>query len=186
MSKIAISGASTGTATFTIESPATSTDRTLTLPDNTGTILTNATTAGFPAGSVLQVVSATYSTSTTIATTAFTDSGLSSSITPTSASSKILIFWAIPAELFISSPAERVATFQLLRSSTEINQVFMSMESVIRSGQTVNSVVLDSPSTTSSTTYKVQVKVDNTGSSTSITAQRYGLDSNIILMEIAA
>jgi hypothetical protein len=44
MSKIAISGASTGTATFTIESPATSTNRTLTLPDNTGTIITTGST----------------------------------------------------------------------------------------------------------------------------------------------
>jgi hypothetical protein len=44
MSKIAISGAATGTATFTIESPATSTNRTLTLPDNTGTIITTGST----------------------------------------------------------------------------------------------------------------------------------------------
>jgi hypothetical protein len=44
MSKIAISGASTGTATFTIESPATSTNRTLTLPDATTTLVgTDAT-----------------------------------------------------------------------------------------------------------------------------------------------
>ena len=42
MSKIAISGAATGTATFTIESPATNTNRTLTLPDDTGTIVTNS------------------------------------------------------------------------------------------------------------------------------------------------
>jgi hypothetical protein len=47
MSKIAISGASTGTATFTIESPATSTNRTLTLPDNTGTIITQNSTPAF-------------------------------------------------------------------------------------------------------------------------------------------
>jgi hypothetical protein len=47
MSKVAIKGASTGIGTFTIESPATNTDRTLTLPDNTGTILTTAT-AGVP------------------------------------------------------------------------------------------------------------------------------------------
>ena len=38
MSQISITGASTGTATFTIESPATSTNRTLTLPDLTGTL----------------------------------------------------------------------------------------------------------------------------------------------------
>ena len=42
MSKIAIKGATTGTGTFTIESPATNTDRTLTLPDEAGTVLTSA------------------------------------------------------------------------------------------------------------------------------------------------
>jgi hypothetical protein len=40
MSRISIKGASTGTATFTIESPATDTNRTLVLPDVDGTIIT--------------------------------------------------------------------------------------------------------------------------------------------------
>ena len=44
MSNIAIKGATTGTGTFTIESPATNTDRTLTLPDEAGTVLTSAAT----------------------------------------------------------------------------------------------------------------------------------------------
>ena len=43
MSNIAIKGAATGSGTFTLEAPATSTNRTLTLPDATGTVLTNAT-----------------------------------------------------------------------------------------------------------------------------------------------
>jgi hypothetical protein len=44
MSKISIAGASTGTATFTIESPATSTNRTITIPDATTTLVgTDAT-----------------------------------------------------------------------------------------------------------------------------------------------
>ena len=38
MSKVALKGASTGTGTFTIESPATNTDRTLSLPDASGTV----------------------------------------------------------------------------------------------------------------------------------------------------
>lgn len=42
MSKVAIKGASTGTGTFTIESPATNNDRTLTLPDETGTVATES------------------------------------------------------------------------------------------------------------------------------------------------
>jgi hypothetical protein len=46
MSKIALSGNALGTGTFTIASPDGSTDRTLTLPDATGTILSvTATTA---------------------------------------------------------------------------------------------------------------------------------------------
>ena len=49
MSNIAIKGAATGTGVFTLESPATNTNRTLTLPDATGTILTTAT-AGVPIG----------------------------------------------------------------------------------------------------------------------------------------
>lgn len=52
MSKVAIKGASTGTGTFTIESPATNTDRTLNLPDAAGTVFVSgqalsATTGSF-------------------------------------------------------------------------------------------------------------------------------------------
>ena len=42
MSKVAIQGAATGTGVFTLASPATNTDRTLTLPDEAGTVLTSA------------------------------------------------------------------------------------------------------------------------------------------------
>jgi hypothetical protein len=44
MSKVAIKGADTGTGVFTLESPATNTDRTLVLPDEAGTVLTSAST----------------------------------------------------------------------------------------------------------------------------------------------
>ena len=47
MSKVALSGNASGTGTFTIASPNSNTDRTLNLPDATGTILTTAT-AGVP------------------------------------------------------------------------------------------------------------------------------------------
>ena len=49
MSKIALTPSASGTGVFTIASPATSTDRTLTLPDEAGTVLTTAT-AGVPIG----------------------------------------------------------------------------------------------------------------------------------------
>ena len=57
MSKIAIKGATTGTGVFTLESPATNTDRTLILPDEAGTVLTSASNVaqkGVPAFSAYQ------------------------------------------------------------------------------------------------------------------------------------
>jgi len=47
MSKIALTGNALGTGTLTIASPNTNTDRTLTLPDNTGTLLSTGS-AGVP------------------------------------------------------------------------------------------------------------------------------------------
>jgi hypothetical protein len=51
MSRVAIKGNASGTATYTLEAPAGSTDRTLTLPDEAGTVLTSGTdVANFPSG----------------------------------------------------------------------------------------------------------------------------------------
>ena len=47
MSLLAVQGGATGTGTVTLLAPVTNTDRTLTLPDATGTVLTTAT-AGVP------------------------------------------------------------------------------------------------------------------------------------------
>jgi len=47
MAKIEIAGSSTGTATYTIQSPSGSTNRVLSLPDNTGTIITQNSTPAF-------------------------------------------------------------------------------------------------------------------------------------------
>jgi hypothetical protein len=145
-----------------------------------------ASGAWAPAGTVVQMVNAEYNTQVVIASTSFTDTGLSATITPLSASNKILVMWNVPAELFVTDSSERIATFQTLRASTEIDQTFMSMQNVTRSGQSVNAVLVDSPSTTSSVTYKIQAKVDSTSASCGVTVQRYGLDSNIVIMEIAA
>jgi hypothetical protein len=46
MSKIALSGPAGGTATYTVTAPPGATDRVITLPDNTGTLLTTASTFG--------------------------------------------------------------------------------------------------------------------------------------------
>jgi hypothetical protein len=59
MSKVVIQGNASGTGNFTIAAPNSNTDRTLTLPDVAGTVLTSGSNADFPAGSVLQVATDT-------------------------------------------------------------------------------------------------------------------------------
>jgi hypothetical protein len=145
-------------------------------------------TAGLPAGSVLQVVSVTKSDVFTTTSGSYVDvTGLSASITPTSASSKILVV----ANLSYSASSGRDAAFQILRGATVIpagvtgsvlNGAYsFSMFSVAQS-------YLDSPATTSATTYKIQVYI----SADTLYVNRRALDtsftgqSTITLMEIAA
>jgi hypothetical protein len=70
MSNIAIQGAATGTGVFTLASPATNTNRTLTLPDEAGTVLTTAgvPASAMPAGSVLQIAKGESTTQVSFAT----------------------------------------------------------------------------------------------------------------------
>jgi hypothetical protein len=52
MSLVKIQGNASGTGEFTIAAPNSNTNRTLTLPDNTGTIVTTATTTGIDANAI--------------------------------------------------------------------------------------------------------------------------------------
>ena len=187
MSKIALSGNASGTGTFTLAAPNSNSDRTLTLPDNTGTILTNATTAGFPAGSVIQVVNATYSTSVTSTSSAYADTGLTASITPTSATSKILVL--VNQQGCQKSGANTGLGLKLFRGATELakfeGQLGINSSTTLdenNGGCGIN--YLDAPATTSSTTYKTQLNSrNNTGT---VGVQVDSATSTITLMEIAA
>jgi hypothetical protein len=168
MSLVKIQGNASGTGEFTIAAPNSNTNRTLTLPNVTGTFLTSATTTGFPAGSVLQVVSATKTDTFSTASTSLVDiTGLSVSITPTSATSKILI-----TAVVLGAGAESVTgiNFVLLRDSTAIargdaagsrSRGFGGTQEIV-DGLKTNAVnFLDSPATTSATTYKIQASVNS-------------------------
>jgi hypothetical protein len=196
MSKVAISGDSSGTGTFTIKSPNSNSDRTLTLPDNSGTVDTLQR-----AGNVLQVVSATTSTQVSISGTTYTDSGLSASITPTSATSKILVLVNQQMLHYAASSTSILSGVRLLRNSTAILEPYTDGTGplepyleIIGSSEIYNSFrhninFLDSPATTSSVTYKTQGRLRNTGGGRVLTFQTASTingTSTIILMEIAA
>ena len=132
-------------------------------------------------GSVLQVVTAT--TTTVVATTGstFSDTTLTATITPSSASNKIFV--SINQTGYTDAAATG-ATFRLVRGSTTLQQqtdaVYGASSSVLGA---VSFMYLDSPATTSAVTYKTTVgRV--TGSGTAYSGVNNN-PANITLMEIA-
>jgi len=154
----------------------------------------NSSGFSYPGG-VLQVVSTTKTSSFSTTSTSFVDvTGLSVSITPTSATSKILVF----CTMNMGHSSSRVARANLVRNSTTIaqptpSQTFSATKNAyITNGDTTPSAdfhFLDSPATTSSTTYKIQV-CTNVGDGALIVGNRSTYDdmnspSTITVMEIA-
>lgn len=186
MSKITLSGNASGTGTLTIASPNTNTDRTLTLPDNSGVLLSNATTAGFPAGSVLQVVYGSTSTQVANTTTTYTDTGLTATITPTSATSKILVL--VTQSCYKTPSPTSAVNIKLFRGATDLGQ-FIKDEcytgTTLANVSTAAFQKLDTPSTTSPTTYKTQFANAASASSAIVQVDNVGV-STITLMEISA
>jgi len=135
------------------------------------------------AGAVLQVVNATYSTDTTNGTTTYADTGLTATITPTSATSKILVL--VNQSGINIDTINSGTSVQLLRTLTSL-VVFASFYGFQTAGVVMgaSACYLDSPATTSATTYKTQFK-RGAGSGTAY-VQNNSSTSTITLMEIAA
>ena len=135
------------------------------------------------AGAVLQVVNATYSTETTTTSSTFVDVGLSASITPTASTSKILVM--LSSNGLSNNAGNTGLSIQVLRGAsviftTDIGAAYQTADND-SAGSSGN--YLDSPATTSSTTYKVQFK-RYTGAGTS-KINHYGTTSFLTLLEIA-
>lgn len=139
---------------------------------STGNVLTvsgGVPTWAAPAGGgkVLQAVSATYSTAGQTSGTTFVDSGLSVSITPSATSSKVLVMATVPMAATRNTGYVGVKG-ALVRGSTQLSFANMIVEASgasLAANHTVYSVTwLDSPSTTSSTTYKIQYALVYTAS----------------------
>ena len=162
MSKVVIAGDASGTGTFTISAPNGNTNRTLVLPDEAGTVLTSAgvPVSAMPAGSVLQVVHSVITSTFSTTSTSFVDSGLTATITPTSSTSKIFALLSISFQSHGSAGPNGAANFNLVRDSTELQIWRQRTYSYNGAGVYLavpNSVYMDSPATTSATTYKIQM-----------------------------
>jgi hypothetical protein len=204
MASIVVSGDTSGA--ITLSAPAVAGTNTITFPASTGTIITTASSgkvipsAALPAGTVLQVVSTLKSDTFTTTSTSFIDiTGLSVSITPTSSTNKILVIASVNAT---GASGAVQAMLQLVRNSTAIDvgdaastriQATMNLYTAATDGVVIGTpCFLDSPATTSATTYKVQMRVNSstgyvnrTTSDTDSTVYSR-VTSTITVMEIAA
>jgi hypothetical protein len=137
-------------------------------------------------GKVLQVVSTTYATEATNTTSSFADSGVTLSITPSASTSKVLILLHMGRCSTNTSSIYSVWQGRFVRGSTTIySDIFgLYSETSMNRFMSVDAFYLDSPSTTSATTYKLQF-VDS-GAGSNAKCQLSGAQSNFILMEIGA
>ena len=156
----------------------------LSLSANTGTIVDTAR-----AGGIIQVQTMLYTSSSFSTTsTSFVDvTGFSLSITPTSSSNKILCF--VDALLRTTGGFHENARSEinLVRGSTVINNKFVGQYIGNTDGNNMyiptQIIFLDSPATTSSTTYKIQIESENSNFTTAINPDDY---PSITLMEVVA
>ena len=142
--------------------------------------------ADMPSGSVLQVVMGTTNSAFSNGGTSYADTGLSASITPSATSSKVLAMVNQPLSVSSSTTAARDIGFKLVRGSTDLIQGMAEIDTdntnLLKVPGYNAQLFLDSPNTTSATTYKTTARV-NAGTS-DVYAQQHGATSSIILMEI--
>ena len=138
-------------------------------------------------GKVLQVVSATSSTAVGNSTTTFADSNLSLSITPTSSTSKVLVLTSQQYAKGAGNSSNALKT-RLMRGATEIANISANMLLTNTAIYNIGNLAyhyLDSPATTSATTYKVQFANQTTAAFVAVSDNATEL-ATIILMEIGA
>ena len=183
MSKVKIKGNASGTGVLTIEAPNTNTDRTITLPDGTGTLLNSdgdgSSLTG--TGKVLQVVEGQLTSNFSTSSTSMVDMGLSVTITPSSTSSKIQVFVNLCGAGI--SASDGAISLKLLRDSTGIQETTNFNYQQVAQYENYNMMKLDAPSTTSAITYKMQMR-NRVASSVYVNAYSSD-DCTITVMEIA-
>ena len=140
------------------------------------------------AGAILQVVNATYSTTTSNSTSTYADTGLSATITPTSSSSKILVFVTQAGCGKENGNINSKIWLKLMRGSTDIctfeKSAGFTLTDVRNYIGACSTTYLDSPATTSAVTYKTQFKNDQ--NAVGVYLQAFSETSTITLMEVAA
>lgn len=171
MSSLVINGDTSGSVT--IAAPAIAGSSTITLPTTGGTMRTTTT-----AGTVLQVVNATISTAQSTSSASATATGLTASITPSSSTNKILVLMNSVCGQNYSGRSEFL---YLYKNGSQVFRYELFLNTISAIPLALN--YLDSPATTSATTYAIYFSADGLGPATFSNGNTV---SSLTLMEIAA
>ena len=127
--------------------------------NNTTFLRGDQTFAAAGGGKILQVVQGTLSSTMSSSAGSYVDTGLTVNITPSATSSKVLVFVNHP---FARKSGDTSLFFQILRGSTSIAVVGnYDTGGGTQITDTVTGMFLDTPNTTSATTYKTQMNAGN-------------------------
>ena len=146
--------------------------------------LTAVTSAGLPSGSVLQVVQGVFQNTSSTTSTSAVATGLTATITPQNASSEILI------NVFGSSQLVQSGTtnvYPLYKNGSVLDAGFMLLSNPIADGEVMSASYLDSPATTSATTYALYMYTNASGYTASFGSNSGSIiyRNSITLTEIA-
>jgi hypothetical protein len=137
---------------------------------------------------VLQVVVGTYAVQTISTTSAMADTGLTATITPSSASSKVLVIVQQGGVGKLVGNALSRMQMKLFRGATDLgffaDSIGFTNSSIDNYIGTQGHIRLDEPATTSATTYKTQFANQFAGNGVLVQANTSA--SSILLMEISA
>ena len=185
MSSVVISGDTSGA--ITLAAPSVAGTNTITLPASTGTVLT---TGSPQSGGVIQVVQGSLAGQTSTSSSSFVSTGLTATITPKFSTSKIRIICSVlhayvgvnGVSVFSTLYRNSTTNFQPTSSGANQNfgQVYANSSNVLCNN---TFSLLDSPATTSATTYTVYIAAGGGGTAY---INQNGSTSFIQLLEIAA
>jgi len=126
---------------------------TMIIDGTNGLTFNNATTQA-SAGCVLQVVSQYYNTYGSTSSTSYVDTGVTLSITPKFSTSKVMVI--VGLALGTNNASSTTISTQLVRNGSSLVLQERALLAQTNTCADVSYQYLDSPATTSSTTYKVQ------------------------------
>jgi len=140
-------------------------------------------------GTVAQVVQATFNSQSTTTSASFVNTAVTASITPTSATSKIIVTVSASTHIFNYDNEQNIrinrnGTTEVV-GSYRINKVFLPTEGSNQENWNPMAItVVDSPASTSPVTYTVQQRCTNGGSALVGFGSNDTGSSSIVLMEI--